>query len=28
VVTVPLYHFSAVQRGLTRPAPVADAHAE
>ena len=27
-VTVPLYYFSAVQRGLTKPAPVADAHAE
>ena len=27
-VTVPLYYFSAVRRGLTKPAPVADAHAE
>ena len=27
-VTVPLYYFSAVQRGLTKPAPVAEATAE
>jgi len=27
-VTVPLYYFSAVRRGLTKPAPVADTHAE
>ena len=28
VVTVPLYYFSAVHRGLTRPAPAAKAAAE
>jgi len=28
VVTVPLYYFSAVRRGLNKPAPVAGATAE